>query len=790
MQQAGPPSWESDHSSSGERVSHPLELTAVWQRLEPLLDAVLDAEPEARAALLRQLASSEPALVPLIAPLLGEGPDPLGEHALDALVPMWRSLLAEADGTETALVPNESRIGAYRVVALLGRGGMGDVYRAERADGAFAMPVALKLGRADARVPDEEVGRRLLAERQLLARLSHRNIARLLDGGVASDGRPYLVMELVEGVRLTEFARRRQLDRDARLRLFLQVCRAVEHAHRHLIVHGDLKPANVLVTEDGTVKLLDFGVATVLRAGDEPSANEITPRSPPRATVAYASPEQLRGEPLSIASDIYSLGLLLCDLLELPRPDAPAPTGAPHLPADFVSLLRTALQQEPTARYPTVEALARDVQAFLARDVIAAHPATVRYRLGRFVSRHRTVVALLSLLCVSSLGFGLMATSQARQLARAADRAAADRDRAVRASGVLLSLFGSVSPYAQSIDSAPTPKRMLDSAVVLIERERERAPDVAATLLSAAVEAYHGVGDWQAAERVARVAVEAARQLAPVDSIGLGWHLLRLGLEQHYAGRGDAGEAALREALSLLQRSPEDGGRPEARARNALAVHLARRGFGDDAVMHARRALALDSTRRPVDPVLVAQSHRTLGHALRAAGALDAAQAAYERAWQETRAAFGDAHAETGNALINLGVVLREAGHPDSAVTLMRAGLALRNARLGVEHPDLAIDERQFAEALLDDGQVDSAAYYSAHAVTLLERTLPRSLELLQARRVAAQVLHARGQTTPACDALREQRTDLARDGARYRDALLGPWEAAARGCVKSPPPR
>jgi len=289
-------------------------------------------------------------------------------------------------------------IGPYRVVRELARGGMGVVYLAERADGQFEQRVALKLMKRG--MDSEEIHQRFLAERQILAQLTHPHIARLLDGGVSNEGQPYFAIEYVDGTAITAHCEARQLGVEQRLRLFLDVCDAVRYAHQNLVVHRDLKPSNILVTADGQAKLLDFGIAKLLR--QETGETGLTQTGLRVMTPEYAAPEQVLGEPVTTATDVYALGAVLYELLtgrrahhlqsrtptEVERvicevePEAPSAvtTGAlrKRLRGDLDTIALTALKKEPERRYPTVEQLASDVARFLGGLPVTARPDTWR----------------------------------------------------------------------------------------------------------------------------------------------------------------------------------------------------------------------------------------------------------------------------------------------------------------------------------------------------------------------------------------------------------------------------
>jgi non-specific serine/threonine protein kinase/serine/threonine-protein kinase len=343
------------------------------------------------------------------------------------------------------------RIGAYRIVREIGRGGMGAVYLATRADDEFNKEVAIKIVAAP--LGDEDLSRRFRRERQILAELEHPLIGRLLDGGTTDEGLPFLVMELVDGLRIDEYCRSKRLDTGERLRLFLEVCDAVQYAHSHLVVHRDLKPHNILVTADGRPKLLDFGIATLVTSGD--GAAGLTHPAMQAMTPEYASPEQLRGERISTASDVYSLGVVLFELLTGTRPydlsgkrpdeiyrevteATPArpsaaaggrgdATLARRLRGDLDAIVLTALRKDPARRYASVAFFAEDLRKHLDGRPVAARGEAASYRVYSFVRRHRLPVAAAVMLIVTLVG-GIVAT--ARQ-ARIADeqRQEAERQR-------------------------------------------------------------------------------------------------------------------------------------------------------------------------------------------------------------------------------------------------------------------------------------------------------------------------------------------------------------------------
>jgi hypothetical protein len=532
-----------------EKEGTPLAPEDLWQRADQLLDEALDLPPGQRLPFLDRACGGDPQLRGLVGRLISaaeiEDPEFKSGGALQGpLGDIVRTELAEEESLAGTMV------GRYRIVRELGRGGMAVVYLAERADGQFRQEVALKL--LSAGLVASHVGRRFDRERQILAHARHPGVARLLDGGAGPNGRPYLVMEYVDGRAIDRYCDEERLTLEARLELFLQVARVVEDAHRNLIVHRDIKPSNILVTAEGHAKLLDFGIAKLLdpeaTSGDAPvSGSSIRLMTP-----AYASPEQVRGNPVTTASDTYQLGLLLYILLtgrfpydlgdgdpaermraivqrEPARPSSAAsspegwspPSHDPRTPGEIayvrgttpVRLRRTlsgdldailcrTLAKEPENRYGSVAQLIEDIERYKEGRTVTARPDTWAYRTGKQVRRHAAVFATAAIAALLVLALGLVYTSG---LARERDRAQQEAAREARVSEFLRTLFV-VPPGAGPL----TPRQILDRAVARVDLELKGEREAQSDLLALLSGMYKDLGLQREAEELRRRSDELA----------------------------------------------------------------------------------------------------------------------------------------------------------------------------------------------------------------------------------------------------------------------------------------
>ncbi|MGD2115642.1 MAG: serine/threonine-protein kinase, partial [Acidobacteriota bacterium] len=627
---------------------------------------------------------------------------------------------------------------------------MGVVYLAVRADQEFEMRVALKLLPPGA--ASEDLARRFRTERQILAVLDHPNIARLLDGGTTTEGQPFLVMEYVEGEPIDRYCDSAELGLDARLRLFRDVCAAVHFAHQNLVVHRDLKPANILVTPDGTPKLLDFGIAKLLDPALFPSraAPDIT--FAPAMTPDYASPEQLLAEPVTTASDVYSLGVLLYRLLtgHLPRKidvrvpgvivraletqDPPPPssnvaegwTAQPErwrrsLRGDLDAIVLTALRREPRRRYSSVEGFSEDLRNHLRGLPVTAVPDTLVYRAGKFLRRHRLVAATSAMLFSACLGFGTLMAVQRHQTARERDAAEVAREEAERVTGFLVNLFEANDPD-RAAGRELSAKEILGRGAERLSGEIAGAPR--ARLMQAIGTAYWKLGEYEDAAPFLEGALEIRRADPAADPAELADSLRSLGELRMEQGDHAGAEALLREAL---ERSEAARGREHALTATVMR-DLARAEFflGGRTEAEALARESLDIRERVLGPRHpdVVDGLNLLATFYKNQGKPEEAEPLFERARTLAEDVLGPEHSQVAAILNNLANLYLYQNRPDRAEPLLERSVAISERLFGPEHARVGIGLANLANVYQAGGRLDRAIEVLARAEAIFESSL------------------------------------------------------------------
>lgn len=721
-----------------------------WDRVKELFDQALERPPDERTAFLEE-ACDDPSVRAEVKALLD------AERNAPSFLEEGAGVLGRPLLDEEAPTGGEGRhIGPYRLVERIGRGGMGVVYRAERADGEFEQEVAIKL--LPRYFETESRVARFRAERQILANLDHPSIARLLDGGVTDGGMPYLVMEYVEGEPITSYAERHDLSIAARLKLLQTVLAAVRAAHTSLVVHRDLKPSNILVTEEGQVKLLDFGIAKLLDTETTPLTMPLTRTGQRPMTPEYAAPEQVTGASITTTTDIYQLGVLAYELLTGTRPfdltdkrpsemeqivveemptkpstavrqtrrsgeyTARVPdTWARQLRGDLDTIILKALRKEPGRRYTSAEAFADDIDRYLHERPVEARPATWRYRTRKFVQRNRREMASAVAVLLLIIGFGAF---HADRLAAERDEAQQQAAKAEEVSDFLVGLFDASNPFADgATDDMPTVEEVLDRGVSEADLLTDQ-PAVQAQMLEAIGRAKIGLGAYEAADSLLAWSLDIRRAEFDAPHPEIAASFMYLGYARRHQGAYEDGEELTRKALFMYEELGEELREDRASSLQHLAVLVKEQGRYAEADSLYREALAIRRALHGDEHATVASTLTSLGEVQTEQGKYEEAEALHREALEVNRAVHGSRHPETAYSLNNLGRLLDLQGRHAEAEALLRESLLIKRDQLGEDHPGIATSLNNLAMAVEEQGDFEEAERLKREALDHRKRTL------------------------------------------------------------------
>lgn len=625
------------------------------------------------------------------------------------------------------------QVGPYRLVRELGRGGMGVVYLADRVDGEFRRQVAVKVLKRG--MDTDDFIRRFHTERQILADLCHPNIAELHDGGTTADGQPYLVMEYVEGPTLDDYCAARSLAVRERLDLFLKICAAVQHAHRSAVIHRDLKPGNILVTCDGEPKLLDFGIAKLLRAEGIGTQTGLMSALIRPMTPEYASPEQVLGKAITVGSDVYALGVMLYELLagrppyrlqsraeaelhrvicreEPPRPSsALEPAAGANRSADLARVRRPlradldhivlkALRKDPGERYLTVDELVDDLRRHLDGRPVGARNGTLGYRLGKVVRRHRIAVATTLAVVAALVGVAIREDTQRRRISR-------ERDKAEATAEFLKSLFEASDPQ-EAEPGAVTVRDILDRAAKRVAALDSR-PEMESTYLGIIGVVYTNLGLYDQALALLTRALEINERLHGKRHLDVATSLIEVGVALYHKGDLAGAESYYRRALALREALLEGDDPDLAEASSNLGVLLGDKGDYATAEPLLRRARDIYLRRFGPRNDLTVSASNNLASLLHDKGNLGEAEATYRQALASYRALHGPEHPQVATALNNLALALADREDYPAAEVIYRESLAMRRKLLGDNHPDTIQSISALGFVLLCERRYDEA---------------------------------------------------------------------------------
>ena len=765
----------------------------LWDHVKEILAQALEHPSRERSVFVRQACGENAALRAEVESLLVnyDRADSLLENS-----PAANVLSSPSDLPSDLKIGK--KIGAYRIVREIGHGGMAVVYLGERDDQNYRKRVAIKMVKPG--IGSELVLQRFRNERQTLAALDHPNIVKLLDGGSTDEGLPYLVMEHVEGVPIDEYCDRHKLPIADRLQLFCCVCSAVQYAHQSLVIHRDLKPGNILITKEGLPRLLDFGIAKLLNP--ECLQTPLVTRTDGRPmTPEYASPEQVRGDPVTSATDIYSLGVLLYEILtgyrpyeiadsswgeiervvcekEPSRPSTKVSTDRERLktaaemrgaePKQLVSVLRgdldwiamKTLEKDPSQRYATASDLSADLDRYLTHEPVLARPASAIYRVRKYVRRHPVGVSIAAGLVLLLAGFAVMQSFQLRRITR-------ERDRANRVTAFMEGMF-KVSDPGEARGNSITAREVLDKASKDIDPGLAADPELQAQMMHVMGDVYKNLGLFPRAqslfERSAEIrrrvlGPEKAETLRSVDD--LAWIL-------NQEGHAAEAEKLQRQTVDIRQRVFGTQNLDTAKSMSNLAWTLDREGHYADAEKLERQVLEIRRRIIKMDDRDTAGVMNNLAATLGHEGHYAEAEKLKRETLDLRRRIEGPEHPDTLTAMNNLSTTLKQEGRYAEAEKLQRETLELQRRILGPEHPDTLRSMNNLAGTLVSEGHLPEAEQLQRAALDIKQRVLgPEHQDTLYAMHELAGSLRAEGRYSEA--------EKLARETLEIQRRVLGP---------------
>ncbi|HKQ06233.1 MAG TPA: serine/threonine-protein kinase [Blastocatellia bacterium] len=757
-----------------------------WRQAKALLEEALARDPAARAAWLTEVCKDDDSLRAEVESLIVSYEEDQNFMEMPAVA-------AAPSLAGSAPAPEGRMIGPYRLIREIGHGGMGTVFMAARADDQYRKRVAIKLVRRG--MDSEQILARFRNERQILASLDHPNIARLLDGGTTDDGLPYFVMEYIEGQPIDRFCDEHKLTTAERLKLFRTACSAVHFAHQNLVVHRDLKPSNILVTPDGTPKLLDFGIAKLLKPELyaqtlAPTVTSLRPMTPD-----YASPEQVKGLPITTASDVYSLGVLLYELLSGHRPyqfksytpveiekvicgqvpDLPSdaatrgrndtgtaskassatapsrPRGtASQLKGDLDNIILMALRKEPQRRYASVEQFAEDIRRHLEGLPVIARKDTFAYRAGKFVTRNKVAVSV-------ALAFVLLLAVSLVVIVRQSVRAARERDKARQVAQFLAEIF-KVSDPGESRGNSVTAREILDKGAERIDRELSGQPEVQATLMATIGQVYESLGLYDAAAPVLEKALNIRLALFGREHPEVAESMLSLAILNYDRSRYAEAEPLYRESLAIRRRLFGDENPATATSLNGLGTLLQATDRYEEAEAVWRQALAIRRKLYGAEHREVAESLDNLGWLLYNKGEYEEAERLFNEALATHRRLLGNDHPMVAADLNYLAFVAGTRGHSEQEQeSLFREALEIRRKVYGNNHPQVAESLNNLAWMMNQRGKPDEAEALYRESLDIRRRALGNnSQEVAQGLNNLAKTLMQKNNYAEAEPLLRE----------------------------------
>lgn len=729
---------------------------AELRRVDAIYSEVLDLEPAARPARIATLCGGNVAMQASVEDLLAASAvscdelDDVFEHLRDTY---WRAVSEDEEVEDLS----GQRIGVWRLTQIVGRGGLATVYEAQRADGEYSQRAAFKVMRRG--LDTEDLVQRFRAEREILATLQQSSIAGILDGGALPDGRPYFVMEFVAGEIITDYVKSVQMARRGRVELIKDIGEALHHAHQHLFVHRDIKPGNVMVTDAGAIRLLDFGIAKVLDPTNAPLATQLTQVGLHLLTPAYASPEQLQSKPISTATDIYQLGLLMAELLtDLPPTKTPDKVPGPNLTgvreSDLIAIVQKATRLVPEDRYSTMVEFVTDLDRFLNNHPVLARKDSIFYRLGKFARRRPWVLPGVVGSILAVMIYVITVTAYSREVER-------ERSIAEETKDFLISVFASPNPHAPADPTRGRRITVVEALEIGAERTLENLagqPELRASLSRSISEVYAALDQFEAAIEMREFALEIEQQVYGPDSsqalasmralAGLQRQTgdfvaagtiskrqltlaseraspgLELGLAQQEAGTqalavGEDGVAAEHMQNAIDDLLKQFGGEGQLDPEAVQAIFDAAASGGTSAGVKQAEAMALavfgaDTPQGIYASIRVASSLTTLGD-------YAAAEEKYLSLLPRAIATFGALHPTTLTAKSNLGNLYVNSGRFEDAEMLFADLLPQHVETFGLVSHAVAVNYQNLATAISRQARYEEALGMHQRARELLQ---------------------------------------------------------------------
>jgi len=668
-----------------------------WNKIEVLCYEAKDLEGEARRTYLLNSCGNDRDLYTEIISLL--------EQSETGSLPQPFVLIRSSSVFSGEKSLSEQMIGPYRLIREIASGGMGQVYLAVRNDEQFRRYVALKVIRKE--LVNENILGRFYEERQILASLNHPYIARLFDGGTTAGEIPWFAMEFVDGVPVTEYLNRRKASAETKIRMFLKICSAVHYAHQNLVIHRDLKPENILINEKGDPKLLDFGIAKLMSFDLTSHKTQFQNRI---MTPEYASPEQVRHDPITTSSDVYSLGVLLYKLLtgSLPYefrkrspvaiektvcntiPQLPSTkTGSKMLKGDLDSIIMKALKKDPSERYSSAEQLAGDLNRYLENRPVLAQTDSIGYQVRKFITRNKWSVAVSAVIAVLFITFTVVTLLQSKAIQARAVEAEQQRERAEQVSLFLTDLFELVNPD-QAQDNALSAVELLQRGAERVETEFGDQPRQQAALYLVISDVFESLGSFDEALNIATKANRLLNEIHEDIHPDIARSLNSIGWLYRQKAVYTEADSFLTAALAM-RRDLYGSGHPDvARSLNDLAV--LKQSMGDytatDSLLQESIEIRKALSDEPNEALGVALSnYAALKYGL---GDFEAAENLMKQALEVLLIAVGDRDMQTANVMSNLAAIMMVQNQYDSAIDYYRQALEVRLTILGPDHPDIA----------------------------------------------------------------------------------------------------